>query len=278
MLECGVLMFYDHVELSFTDVDNPLEAFKDSKKGAVYLLPYQVVFVAKDNREALKSFTMPFYLMKGCEIKQPVLGANYIKGIIKAEPNGGWEGSAAFKLSFTSGGTIEFGQQMLHTASQASRGEIPAGAFGYTYMPNSACGTTVPVGVPAYDAPNSAIFAYPPPLPAGFYPGPPPTEGTMNYMAPPPYPGPMTLPGGDALLSRTQDCEVGPANKSENTLSSQSAPHSVPMDQPPPYTPCAENQGQQCDQLGNTVRQPLGDWSQQPQHACRFHTAPDSSQ
>lgn len=31
----------------------------------------------------------------------------------------------------------------------------------------------------------------------GFYPGPPPTERTMNYMPPPPYPGPMTLPAGD---------------------------------------------------------------------------------
>ncbi|XP_072414206.1 WW domain-binding protein 2-like isoform X2 [Chiloscyllium punctatum] len=199
----SVLMFYDHVELSFAD--NTLEAFKGSKKGTVYLMPYQVVFVAKDSRDALKSFTMPFYLMKGCEIKQPVLGPNYIKGTIKAEPNGGWEGSATFKLSFTSGGAIEFGQLMLRTASQASRGEVPAGGFGYTYMLNSACGNTIPVGVAAYNLPTSATFAYPPPLPAGFYPGPPPTEGTMNYMAPPPYPGPMTLPGGNALLSQTQD-------------------------------------------------------------------------
>lgn len=31
---------------------------------------------------------MPFYMMKGCEIKQPVLGANYIKGTVSAEPGG----------------------------------------------------------------------------------------------------------------------------------------------------------------------------------------------
>ncbi|GCC19796.1 hypothetical protein chiPu_0018535, partial [Chiloscyllium punctatum] len=210
----SVLMFYDHVELSFAD--NTLEAFKGSKKGTVYLMPYQVVFVAKDSRDALKSFTMPFYLMKGCEIKQPVLGPNYIKGTIKAEPNGGWEGSATFKLSFTSGGAIEFGQLML----------------------------------------------------PGFYPGPPPTEGTMNYMAPPPYPGPMTLPGGEAR----------PAEQAENTQSSQSVPLSVPMEQPPPYTPRDESQGQQSDQLGNTIPQPLGGWGQQPQHASPFYTAPASSQ
>ena len=47
----------------------------------------QVIFVAK-GRDALQSFMMPFYLMKGCEVKQPVLGANYIKGTVNAEPGG----------------------------------------------------------------------------------------------------------------------------------------------------------------------------------------------
>lgn len=47
----------------------------------------QVIFLAK-GRDALQSFMMPLYLIKGCEIKQPVLGANYIKGTINAEPGG----------------------------------------------------------------------------------------------------------------------------------------------------------------------------------------------
>lgn len=47
----------------------------------------QVIFLAK-GRDALQSFMMPFYLMKGCEVKQPVLGANYIKGNVNAEPGG----------------------------------------------------------------------------------------------------------------------------------------------------------------------------------------------
>lgn len=47
----------------------------------------QVIFLAK-GRDALQSFMMPFYLVKGCEIKQPVLGANYIKGTVSAEPGG----------------------------------------------------------------------------------------------------------------------------------------------------------------------------------------------
>ncbi|XP_078081407.1 WW domain-binding protein 2-like isoform X2 [Mustelus asterias] len=266
----SLLMFYDHVELSFSDVDNMLEAFKGSTKGTVYLKPYQVVFVAKDSKEALKSFTMPFYLMKGCEIKQPVLGANYIKGTINAEPNGGWEGSATFRLTFTSGGAIEFGQLMLRAASQASRGEIPVGGFSYAYMPNSVGGIASPMGVPAYSAPTSVTFAYPPPPPGGFYPGFPPTEGTMNYMAPPPYPGPMTLPGGDALLPRTQEAEARPVEKNGSTHRSQSVTHNAPEDQPPPYTPRAESQGQQRDQ-------PPSDWSWQPPHASPFNPAPDSS-
>lgn len=39
-------------------------------------------------KDALQSFMMPFYLLKDCEIKQPVFGANYIKGTVKAEAGG----------------------------------------------------------------------------------------------------------------------------------------------------------------------------------------------
>ncbi|MEQ2165519.1 hypothetical protein GOODEAATRI_017668 [Goodea atripinnis] len=72
-------MFHENVELVFCDAESLPEPFRKSKKGSVYLTPYRVIFLAK-GRDALQSFMMPFYLMKGCEIKQPVLGANYIKG------------------------------------------------------------------------------------------------------------------------------------------------------------------------------------------------------
>ncbi|XP_067913933.1 WW domain-binding protein 2-like isoform X2 [Heterodontus francisci] len=260
----SVLMFYDHVELSFSHENKTLEAYKGSRKGAVYLLPNQVVFESKNRSDALKSFTMPISLMNHCEIKKPKLRASYIKGTIAAEPNGGWEGSATFKLTFTSGGAIEFGQLMLRSASQASRGEIPAGRHGCTYFSNSASGMASSMGAPVYPPP-CAIFAYPPPPPVGFYPGPPPTEGTMNYMAPPPYPGPMTLPGGDALLPQTLEAEARHAEGAGSTCTSQSIPHSMPapMDQPPPYTPRTENQGQQSDQPWSTVPQPSSNWRQQ---------------
>ena len=48
----------------------------------------QVIFLSK-GKDAMQSFMMPFYLMKDCEIKQPVFGANYIKGTVKAEAGGG---------------------------------------------------------------------------------------------------------------------------------------------------------------------------------------------
>ncbi|XP_029339911.1 WW domain-binding protein 2 isoform X5 [Mus caroli] len=115
----SILMSYDHVELTFNDMKNVPEAFKGTKKGTVYLTPYRVIFLSK-GKDAMQSFMMPFYLMKDCEIKQPVFGANFIKGIVKAEAGGGWEGSASYKLTFTAGGAIEFGQRMLQVASQAS--------------------------------------------------------------------------------------------------------------------------------------------------------------
>uniref|UniRef100_A0A3B3QIJ8 WW domain binding protein 2 n=1 Tax=Paramormyrops kingsleyae TaxID=1676925 RepID=A0A3B3QIJ8_9TELE len=130
----SVLMTYENVELVFSDTETLPEAFRKSKKGSVYLTPYRVIFLAK-GRDALQSFMMPFYLMKNCEVKQPVLGANYIKGTVSAEPGGGWEGSATFKLVFNAGGAIEFGQYMLQVAAQAFFPGPPTLNSAAAYMP-----------------------------------------------------------------------------------------------------------------------------------------------
>lgn len=45
-----------------------------------------------------------------------MFGANYIKGKIHAQPNGNFIGEVKFKLTFKSGGAIEFGQAMLKAA------------------------------------------------------------------------------------------------------------------------------------------------------------------
>lgn len=45
-----------------------------------------------------------------------MFSANYIKGKIHAQPNGNFVGEVKFKLTFKSGGAIEFGTAMLKAA------------------------------------------------------------------------------------------------------------------------------------------------------------------
>ena len=55
------------------------------------------------------------------ELEQPLFGANYIKGKVRAQPGGGFTGEARFKLTFKHGGCIEFGQAMLQAAKMGER-------------------------------------------------------------------------------------------------------------------------------------------------------------
>ena len=87
---------------------------KDKKKGRIYLTSHRVVFVNKNNNDLFKSFSMPFMNMRNLDIEQPVFGANYIKGEVKAEQDGRWTGEAKFKLWFNNGGAIEFGQCLMN--------------------------------------------------------------------------------------------------------------------------------------------------------------------
>lgn len=59
------------------------------------------------------------------ELEQPVFGANYIKGKVRAQPNGNWVGEAKFKLVFKHGGAIEFGQAMLRAAHFGKAFDLP---------------------------------------------------------------------------------------------------------------------------------------------------------
>lgn len=52
-------------------------------------------------------------------MEQPVFGANYIKGKVRAQDNGQFVGEAKFKLLFKAGGAIEFAQVMLRAAHMA---------------------------------------------------------------------------------------------------------------------------------------------------------------
>ncbi|KFV06627.1 WW domain-binding protein 2, partial [Tauraco erythrolophus] len=229
----SVLKQCKDVELSFSDVTGKPEAFKGTKKGMLYLTPYRMIFVSK-GKDPMLSFMMPFYLVKGCSIEQPVFSANYIKGQIQAEAGGGWEGQGTFKLTFNSGGAIEFGQLMFKAASNASI------FFGYGYTP-------VPGGyAPAPPAPGGYS-----PAPGG-YAAPPPPNGPYPYTPPPmnaygPAPQPMGYPYAQTPASTAPPAWVGPGmpgdSKAMEAASSAyynpANPHNVymPMDQPPPYTP-----------------------------------------
>uniref|UniRef100_A0A8D0GJJ1 WBP2 N-terminal like n=1 Tax=Sphenodon punctatus TaxID=8508 RepID=A0A8D0GJJ1_SPHPU len=262
----SVLKHCKDVELSFSDVSGKPEIFRGTKKGMLYLTPYRMIFVSK-GKDPMLSFMMPFYLVKGCSIEQPVFAANYIKGVIHAEPGGGWEGQASFKMTFNSGGAIEFGQLMFKVATNASRG-APAQNFGYAYTPVPG-GYAVPPPAPGGYSPAPGGYAplpangpypymspqmngygpapqpmgYPYAPPPGMYP--PPPEMNPMYMAPPPpYPGPPTA-GPSAPTAPTTWVEPGMPGGSKAAEAASSAyynpanPHNVymPMDQPPPYTP-----------------------------------------
>ncbi|XP_053577325.1 WW domain-binding protein 2 [Bombina bombina] len=256
----GIIKKCKDVELSFSDMTNKTDTFKGNKKGALYLTSYRVIFVNK-GKDPMLSFMMPFYQMKGCTIEQPVFSANYIKGTISAEPGGGWEGKASFKLTFNSGGAIEFGQLMFKLATTASRPPAPANA-GYGYTPAPMAGGYVPGGyppapagyspaqpVPPYPYAPPAMNGYgPPPQPMGYPYAPPPGAGIyppppeMFMAPPPPYPGPPYngapnapsgwmepgMPGGGKAAEAASSAYYNPAD-----------PHNVymPMERPPPYAP-----------------------------------------
>ncbi|XP_008328542.1 postacrosomal sheath WW domain-binding protein [Cynoglossus semilaevis] len=263
----SVLRECKNVELLFSDVATKSDLMKGTKKGTVYLTPYRLVFVSSNTKDCLGSAMFPYYLMKGCSIEQPVFGANYIKGTVSAEPGGGWEAQANFKMSFPSGGAIEMGQHLFKLATNASRAGPPQnGAPSYGYPS--------PVMMNGYGpaAPAQGGYAYPaPPQQNGFYQGPPsapapapapapeygyPPASAMppagmypagcDYMAPPPpYPGPPqnwnappqywsnpqqppTAPGSATMTPAVPSAYFNPNN-----------PHGVymPMERPSPYAP-----------------------------------------
>ncbi|XP_077475939.1 postacrosomal sheath WW domain-binding protein [Stigmatopora argus] len=250
----SVLRECKNVELSFSDVACKTDLLKGTKKGTVYLTPYRMVFASSNTKDCLGSAMFPYYLMKGCSIEQPVFAANYIKGTVSAEPGGGWEGQANFKMSFPNGGAIDLGQHLFKLATNASRG-TPA-----QMGPTSDHGYPSPAMMNGYSPPPSAPQGYPyapPPQQNGFYPPaagnmgyPYPTAATgmypagFDYMAPPPYPGPpqnWTAPTQNWTAPAPAG---GPANAKAteaagNAYYNPSNPHNVymPTEQPPPYAP-----------------------------------------
>lgn len=83
------------------------------KSGNAYLTTHRLIFLAGKNSGTFKSFSFPFCVLSEVDVEQPVFGANFLKGKVRAQPDGGWKGEAKFKLVFKSGGAIDFAQGMV---------------------------------------------------------------------------------------------------------------------------------------------------------------------
>ncbi|XP_066108687.1 postacrosomal sheath WW domain-binding protein [Saccopteryx bilineata] len=125
----SVLKQCPDVDLSFLQQPEGSNLFSGTKRGMLFLTSYRVIFVTSHSiSDPMLSFMMPFDLMRNCTVEQPVFAPNYIKGTIQADPDGGWEGQATFKLAFRRGGAIVFFELMMKAASAAAHG-IPLGSI-----------------------------------------------------------------------------------------------------------------------------------------------------
>jgi hypothetical protein len=177
-----ILLFCDNVTMSFSGQVGAV--FHGDKSGRLYLTTHRMIFNNKSKGDPMQSFSFPFIALKDVELEQPIFGANYIKGKVRAQPNGNFVGEAKFKLYFKSGGAIDFGQAMLRAAQMASRN------YGQQDLP------------PPYTAPTGPWYAAPPPAytpdpngymgwvpPTNVFPHHPPANTVYMTDAPPPYPG-----------------------------------------------------------------------------------------
>jgi hypothetical protein len=83
------------------------------KTGNGYLTTHRLIFLSGKNSGEFKSFSFPFCVLSEVDVEQPMFGSNFLKGKIRAQPDGGWRGEAKFKMGFKSGGAIDFAQGMV---------------------------------------------------------------------------------------------------------------------------------------------------------------------
>lgn len=178
--EC-ILLFCDNVTMEFSGPEGP--EFKGTKMGRLYLTTHRMIFNSKNSKDLMQSFSFPFITLSNVELEQPIFGANYIKGKVRAQPNGNWMGDSKFKLMFKSGGAIDFGQAMLKAAQMASRG-VPNDPPPPYVPPQSPWYAAPP---PAYAPPPSGYYGWVPPTQA--FPDAPPANSVYMTDSPPPYPG-----------------------------------------------------------------------------------------
>ncbi|KAJ1355710.1 hypothetical protein KIN20_013218 [Parelaphostrongylus tenuis] len=114
-----ILLYTTNVKISFSN--NSAEAFKGTKDGSLYLTSHRIIFMNKSKKDLLKSFSMPFQMLRNVTLEQPLITPNYLKGDVEALPDGQFEDKVEWKLVFPKGGCIEFGQSLLHCSETVSR-------------------------------------------------------------------------------------------------------------------------------------------------------------
>jgi len=179
----SILLFCDNVNMEFAGQDGA--EFHGSKHGRLYLTTHRMIFNNKKQEDPMKSFSFPFVALKDVELEQPVFGANYIKGKVRAQPGGNFTGEAKFKLHFKSGGAIDFGQAMLKAAQMAGRHYGGVNDAPPPYTPPSSDWYAAPP--PAYSANPAGYSGWVPPT--HVFPDMPPANSVYMTDAPPPYPG-----------------------------------------------------------------------------------------
>ncbi|KAB7500569.1 WW domain-binding protein 2 [Armadillidium nasatum] len=165
--EC-IILFCDNVTMEFGG--SLPDIMKGSKTGRLYLTTHRMIFNNKNAKDPLQSFATPFFCLKKVELEQPVFGANYIKGYVKAQSNGGFSGEAKFKLTF------KHATQNVNQAWREAPPPYTPPTCPYNYAPP-----------PAYAPPQAGYYGWVPPTTT--FPERPPNDGVYMYEAPPPYPG-----------------------------------------------------------------------------------------
>ncbi|KAK9888122.1 hypothetical protein WA026_000394 [Henosepilachna vigintioctopunctata] len=183
--EC-ILLFCENVTIEWSGQKEP--PFQGTKQGRIYLTTHRMIFNNKSGGDPMQSFSFPFVTLSEIGIEQPIFGANYIKGKVRAQPNGNWVGEAKFKLTFKTGGAIDFGEAMLKAArlaTQNAQRDAPP-----PYVPPQAQWYAAPP--PAYAPPPQGYYGWTPPT--NVFPDQPPAGAVFMTDAPPPYPG-INVPG-----------------------------------------------------------------------------------
>ncbi|XP_026316738.1 WW domain-binding protein 2 isoform X2 [Hyposmocoma kahamanoa] len=232
----SIILFSDNVTVEF--YGNDAVEFKGAKHGRMYLTTHRMIYNSKNPSDVLRSFSFPFIAMQDVTVEQPMFAANFIKGKVRAQPNGNFVGEVKFKLTFKSGGAIEYGTAMLKAAHLANR-----------FMSNDA-------PPPPYSPPTGPWYAAPPPAyappPQGYYgwvppysafPDQPPPNSVFVSNNPPPYPGVMGVtyppgPGASGMPNAT-DAKAAEAQQSAyydpNRPQTAYVPPPASYDQPPTY-------------------------------------------